>query len=990
MFSISTRRALLASAAALSLTLAGQAAAQSKPVASRPVQAKTTQPYDQKAQDLGPALAAVAQASGVELIAPQALIAGKTAPPLKGRYTADQAFARLLADTGLALTPVDGKLVLRRVPVAPGETPAGDAEVLSELVVTGTLIRGEAPIGSNLIAVSRDDIDQAGQATAQQIVLALPQNFAGGPGETTSGVSSRNGAPFNTAMGSGVNLRGLGSNSTLVLINGVRPAGGGIAGVFADVSMIPASVIQRVEVLADGASATYGSDAVAGVVNFLMRDRFEGLETRLRYSSADGDAREVQAGLLWGERWASGRFVAAYEYYDREALDAADRAFVREDLRPFGGADYRRAFAAPGTIVVSGQSFALPQGQNGRGLTLAQLTPGVQNKADDYADTDVLPRQRRHSVYLSAEQALGERTRVFGQALIAQRQFDQRVLGGSQRAVSVSSSNAFYFNPLGGTGPVSVQYDFRGDFGAPHSNGEVRAYNTLFGLTRELGAWSATLQGGFARQKEHYRIDNYGPNSTALAAALADSNPATAYNLFGMAGSTPAATRAQVAGWFGADGAFKAANAGLRADGPLFSLPAGVAKLAVGLEWRSERYSQVSASFLSGALPTFTPTAYPGTREITAAYAEARLPLVDEAMTLPGVRRLDLSLAGRVERYRDVGATANPKVGLDWRPIAEVVVRTTYGKSFRAPSFQDLRSGPTVTAYQPVVLPDPRSPTGSSTVLALLGNAPDMGPERATTWTAGLTYSPAFAPGLRISATYYDIAYQDRIANVNANAFNLLIQRDVYRDVITDNPSAAVVAGYYASPQLRNASNIPASAITALVDLQNRNLSSVHQKGLDLDLGYRIAARAGDLVLGVNASKIFSIDQKVTSGSPVIDVVGTIGNPVDFRARGRAVWSNGPWSTAAFVNFTADYDNQTISPIQRVKAWTTVDAQLAYQVPSTAARLAGVRIALTANNLFDRDPPFVEQRTVLSAIGYDGEKADPTGRRLSIEITKSW
>lgn len=984
MFSITTRRGLLASAAVLSLTLAGQAAAQ----AQKPAAALA---YDLERQDLGKALTAVAQASGREVIVPSDLVAGKGAPALKGRFTPDQAFERLLANSGLVLIPVGDKLVLRRaLSTAQGEPQAGDPEVLSELVVTGTLIRGAAPVGSNLIAINRDDIDRAGQATAQQIMLALPQNFAGGPGETTSGTSSRNGAPFNTAMGSGVNLRGLGSNSTLVLINGARPAGGGIAGVFADISVIPASVIQRVEVLADGASATYGSDAVAGVVNFIMRDRFEGAETRLRYSTADGDAREVQTGFLVGKRWATGRVVAAYEYYDRDALDAADRDFVREDLRPFGGADYRRAFAAPGTIVMSGQSYALPQGQNGTGLTLKQLTAGFQNKADDYADTDVLPRQHRHSVYLSAEQSLGDRTRLFGQALLAQREFDQRVLGGSQRTVSVPNSNPFYLNPLAGTGPVSVQYDFRGDFGAPRSNGKVRAYNTLFGLTRELGEWSATLQGGVARQEEHYRIDNYGPNSTALAAALADSNPATAYNVFGVAGSTPAATRARVAGWFGADGAFKAASAALRADGPLIALPAGLAKLAVGVEWRSERYSQTSASFLSGTQPTFTPTVYPGTREIAAAYAEARLPLVDEAMRVPGVRRLELSLAGRIERYSDVGTTSNPKLGLDWRPVSDIVVRASFGKSFRAPSFQDLRSGPTVTAYQPVVLPDPRSPSGSSTVLALLGNAPDMGPERATTWTAGFTYTPAIAPGLNVSTTFYDIEYKDRIANVNANAFNLLIERDVYRDVITENPPSSVVAGYYASPQLLNPSNIPASAITALVDLQNRNLSSVHQKGLDVDVGYRLALSAGDLVFGLTASKIFSVDQKVTSGSPVIDVVGTIGNPVDFRARGRALWANGPWSASAFVNYTADYQNQTVSPRQRVKAWTTVDAQLAYQVPATSPRFGGVRVALSANNLFDRAPPFVEQRTVLSAIGYDGEKADPTGRRLAIEVTKAW
>lgn len=984
MFSITTRRALLASAAVLSLTLAGQASAQ----AQKPAAALA---YDLERQDLVKALTAVAQASGREVIVPSDLVAGKGAPALKGRFTPDQAFERLLANSGLVLIPVGDKLVLRRaLSTAQGEPQAGDPEVLSELVVTGTQIRGAAPVGANLITINREDIDRAGQATAQQIMLAVPQNFAGGPGETTSGQSSRNGAPLNTAMGSGVNLRGLGSNSTLVLINGARPAGGGIAGVFADVSVIPASVIQRVEVLADGASATYGSDAVAGVVNFVMRDRFEGAETRLRYSTADGDARELQAGVLFGRRWSSGRVVAAYEFYDRDALDAADRAFAREDLRPFGGQDYRRTLAAPGNIVVSGQSFAIPAGQNGRGLTVAQLARGAQNKVDEYVDTDLLPQQRRHSAYLSAQQELGPRTRLFAQALLAQRQFDQRVLGGSQRTVSVPSTNAFYLNPTGGSGPVSVQYDFRGDLGTPHTNGKVRAYNTVVGLTQEVGAWSTTLQGGFARQKERYRIDNYGPNSTALAAALADSNPATAYNVFGDPGSTAAATRAAVAGWSGANSRFDAKSAALRADGPLFSAPAGVVKLAVGLEWRSEHFQQTSVSFLSGTRPTATETAYPGTRDIAAAYAELRTPIVDEAMSVPGVRRLDLSLAGRVERYSDVGSTSNPKIGLDWRPLLDLTIRGTYGKSFRAPSFQDLRSGPSVTGYQPVALTDPRSPTGTSTVLALLGNAPDMRPERATTWTAGLAYTPHYASGLSLSATYYDIDFRDRITNVNANAFNLLIERNVYADVITDNPSTAVVAAYYASPYLLNPSAIPATAITALVDLRNRNLSAVHQKGLDLDIGYRVATSRGDLTFGLSASKIFSIDQRVTSTSPVVDVVGTVGNPADIRVRGRASWTEGPWSAGAFVNYIGDYQNQTISPRQQVKAWTTIDAQLAYRAPEGAARLAGLRFALTASNLSDRAPPFVEQRTVLSAIGYDGEKADPTGRRLAIEVTKKW
>ncbi|GGL36007.1 TonB-dependent receptor [Caulobacter rhizosphaerae] len=970
----------------LALTLAGTAAAQTRP-AARPAQT-----FDLGRQDLGQALSAVALASGREVVVSQALVVGKTAPPLKGRFTADEAFDRLLAGTGLTLVPVGDKLVLRRTSAetTPGEPHDSVAETLSELVVTGTRIRGAAPVGGDPIVITRQDIDRAGFSTAQQILQSVPQNFGGGPGETTSGTSSRNGAPFNTAMGSGVNLRGLGSNSTLVLINGVRPAGAGIAGTFTDLSVIPASALERVEVLADGASALYGSDAVAGVVNFVMRDRFEGAETRLRYGSADGEAREVQASLVLGKIWGAGGATLAYEYYDRQALAADTRAFATEDLRAFGGADYRQPYAAPGTILAGGQSYAIPAGQDGGNLTVDQLLVGQDNVSDAYRNADLLPQQRRHSLYLSGRQALSAHTRVFVQGLAAQRTFDQRILGGNRLTVSVPSSNPFYINPLGGTDPVLVRYDFTGDLGATHTNGRVRAFNGLAGVTRELGDWSATVQGGLARQQERYRIDNYGPNGSVLAAALADSDPATAYNVFGDPGSTPRATIDAVRGWYASQSLFKTWSAGVRAEGPLASLPAGQIRLALGAERRSERYTQSSTYLLFGASPFTAQTEYPPTRDITAVYAELRAPLVSPTMGVSGIQALDLSVAGRIERYSDVGSTANPKIGLDWRPTTDLLLRASYGTSFRAPSFQDLRQGPSVNAYQPSVLTDPQSPSGNTTVLTLLGNAPDMDPEQATTWTAGLTYKPSQIPGLNVSATYYDIDYRDRIANVNANAFNILIERDLYGEVIDDHPSAATIAAYYTSPLLYNPGGIAASAVTAIVDLRNRNLSRVRQRGLDLDVGYAISAPWGDINLGLSGSYIFSIDQQVTNTSPTVDVVGTVGNPTDLRLRGRAGWSRGPWTVTGFVNFTSNYENQTVSPRQGVDSWTTADLQLAYTVPDNAPRLRGVRLALTATNLFDRDPPFAEMRTVVSAIGYDGEKADPSGRRVALEITKSW
>ncbi|EJL37546.1 outer membrane cobalamin receptor protein [Caulobacter sp. AP07] len=998
MFSISTRRRLLASAAILVLTLAGQAAAQSAPNQSpsgqiaatqtRSAPARPAQTYDLKPQDLGQALSAVAQASGREVIAPQTLVSGRTAPALQGRYTADQAFERLLANTGLALTPVGDKLVLRQAPAgpAPGEPQAGDAETLSELVVTGTRIRGAGPVGANLISITRREIETSGYGTTQQIVQAIPQNFGGGPNEATLGYNNRNGAYNNAGLGASINLRGLGANSTLVLLNGARPALGGVAGLFTDVSLIPASALDHVEVLADGASALYGSDAVGGVVNLVMRDRFEGLETRLRLGTADGDAQEGQAGAIWGKTWDGGHVTLAYEYYQRGRLSANDRPFATEDLRAFGGADNRQPFGAPGNIFAGGQYYAIPSGQNGVGLTVGQLKSGQTNRSDQQRDTDLLPRQRRHVVYGSARQALDARTEVFGQLLAADRRFNRRYIGSLERTTSVPVTNPFYLDVLGTHQPVSVRYDFRGDLGKPVNSGGARAVNATAGVTRSLADWSATLQGGYGRQRETWRNDNT-INSLRLRAALADPNRATAYNVFGDPGSTPRATIDTIRGYDTGQGVYTVWSASLRADGPLLDLPAGPLKAAVGAEWRAERYRQSTVTDLTTAGPVAAQTLFPGRRRIAAAYVEARALLLSPSAP---IGQLDLALAGRVERYSDVGTTRNPKIGLDWRPLSSLTLKGSYGKSFRAPSFQDLQVGPGLTFYQPVALPDPASPTGSTPVLALVGNSPDTGPERATTWSGTIEYRPPAIDGLKLTASYFKVAYRDRIANVNANAFNLLIERAVYAGVITDNPPADVVARYYAAPELTNPSAIPAAAIKAIVDLRNRNLSQVDEDGVDFDLDYRRPVGAGEIGLGLGGSYIFSVDQRVTDASPSVDVVGTVGNPNSLRLRGRLNWTQGAWSTTVAVNHIDGYRNQIPIPARAVKAWTTADLQLAWLAPKDAGRLAGLKVALSVSNLFDRDPPFAEIRSVTSAVGYDGEKASPVGRLVALELVRAW
>src|SRR4051812_24290393 len=275
------------------------------------------------AQPLDSSLRAVALVFGRNVSMPSDVVAGRSAPAIDGAYTFEEAVAALLRGSGLEAIPIGRGMAIRRPRMSEGG--GGD------IVVTGTRIRGTSPAGEHVIALDRSDIDQSGYATTQEIIQSLPQNFGGGPNEATFGFTIRNNANANFGSGASVNLRGLGATSTLTLIDGNRTALGGVAGMFVDLSLIPSSAIERIEVLPDGASAIYGSDAVAGVVNVKLRNDFRGAETRARFGAADG-FNEWQASQLVGVGWSSGNLTLGYEFYRRGNLAASERPYATEDL----------------------------------------------------------------------------------------------------------------------------------------------------------------------------------------------------------------------------------------------------------------------------------------------------------------------------------------------------------------------------------------------------------------------------------------------------------------------------------------------------------------------------------------------------------------------------------------------------------------------------------------------------------------------------------
>ncbi|MEH6743089.1 TonB-dependent receptor [Hyphomonas sp.] len=362
-----------------------------QPACAQETDAALSVPIQIEAGPLSAALREFAAQAGTPVLFSEQLTAGYRADTLTGTLRPEDALAQLLSQTELeAMSGPGGVFVIRRkkgeekparIPeaaparepsspdseagAAARETEMADRLIADTILVTGTSLRGLAPETSPLQVYDHDDILGSGVTTIDQFIRALPQNFGGGSSEFTSvGLPNDANSRANNTYGASANLRGLGSRGTLVLLNGSRLAPTSEIGDFVDLSLIPVSALDRVEVLTDGASSIYGGDAVAGVINFILRDDFDGAETALRYGQVtSGEMQEIRASQTLGRSWSGGNLLATYEYFDRGNLTLADRP----EIGLFDGAS---------------DAFDLP----------------------DPALFDLLPEQRRDSLVLAGRQ----------------------------------------------------------------------------------------------------------------------------------------------------------------------------------------------------------------------------------------------------------------------------------------------------------------------------------------------------------------------------------------------------------------------------------------------------------------------------------------------------------------------------------------------------------------------------------------------------------
>ena len=951
--------------------------------------AQDVREFDIRPGALGGALQQYATQSDQQLFYSGSLVAGLHAQGLRGRFSSSDALNRLLAGTDLTWSRTDaGVIVLRREARAKS---ADAATVVDDVIVTGTLLRSSGDLASPVVILDRDALDRRGFGTVAETLASLPQNYAGSATPLVQAAGSDVGAS-NNVYATGVNLRGLGPASTLVLVNGRRMAGTGSRAEFADVSALPSAAVERVDVLLDGASALYGSDAIAGVVNVIMRRSFDGQETRLRGSVAKGGGEDLIFSHLAGRTWSSGAAYLSYEYQTVNGLSSLDRPYTADgDLRPFGGTDHRIFYSAPGNIVAfSGGAyvpqFAIRPNASGAAQGPADFVAGAENRQTASLGVDLLPSLERHSAYGRFAQSLGDRLEISGDLRYNRRNHDVAT-AASAGVFAVTRANPWFVSPTGAASHT-VAYSFARDLGPGRSSGRSESLGVTLGGRYDLtSTWSVEAYVAGAEERGDFGNANR-INSRFLAEALGNipDDPATPYKAavdgyFNILGDGRANNRA-VLDFIGSGGSqvhnrSRAASANVLAQGPIFRLPGGEVAVALGAQFRKESFDTRGETYISGVTPILRVTPR-RERSIAAAFVEARIPIIGADNARPGLQGLDLSVAARFEDYDDFGTTTNPKVGLVWSPVENLGIRASWGTSFRAGALPQLFDPMGVS---PLFL---SGQNGASVLtLQLNGGNEDLKPETAETLTLGFDYQPR--AGSRFSFNYFDTRFTDRISRpLTENAAATLTDPAARPFVTFVNPSAspadlALIESYTGLPGFSTL--YPTNAYGAIVDGRWVNTGAVRVRGLDASGSMGWAIGGGVVSADSSASWILDYETRPTPTAPVRQVAGLIGYPVKFRARSGLTWTFGKADLALHWTHAASYKDNLGA---RIGASDLLDARLGW---SPGGLASGLRLALAIENLLDEDPPFYDAPT---GFGFDAGQASLLGRAVSLQLIKRW
>jgi len=804
-----------------------------------------------------------------------------------------------------------------------------------DIVVTGTLLRGIAPVGTNVIGVSAKDVVASGAQSSNDLLAKIPQ------------ISNFNSIPTGTGgFGQPIvqtNLRGLGASggtTTLTLVNGHRVVGSGILQTYVDPQIIPPGIISRVEVIPDGGSSIYGSDAIGGVINFITTKRFNGVAATGRYGFADG-YQTVDGNITVGKDWGSGSLFASYSYAWHNNVQGFERNYVTQNFKAHGGADNRSFSCTPGNIQIGSTYYPLP----GR-------VAGSPNRCSTTDYQDIYPRENRNTVFVTLDQQLNNSLSTNITAYYSRRVTHtmEATLAGSG---TITNTNP-YFQAVGGETSQRVSFDFGPVFGKGSSApGRFDSWGVTPTFEADLGG-SWHLRGLANYGHSYNNTIEYPANAGNIAAALAGTTTATALDPYDVT-KTNAGVLAAIRDYSNFSASKQdLAEVRLVGDGRLFSLPGGDVRLAVGAEYHYEKIS-AQIAFGTAAAP-FTNTAS-GARNVGSAFGELFVPIVGPGNAMGGIQALDLTASVRYDHYDDVGGTTNPKIGFNYRPIKGLTIRGNWGTSFHAPSLADTVgavdariSATTAVGY-----------AGGLPVIWISGGSSTLRPEKAHTWSLGADFTPTFLPTLTFSATYYNIDFTD-IISVNAGGFGGTAW---YNDPLNApffirNPTMAQVNAFSGGlrpdnfPSLNFLYNTYGS-VYSILDLRRYNRGRLKQDGIDFnvvlnqptDFGSINASFGGTYTLHRNSSPSNNgvYTELLDNGFGRFNFIAMLGAEV------------GPVTGRATLTHSGGYPILFDPTQSRVGSFDTVDFYAALDLEKLGL-IKSTSLTLNVNNVFDTNPPW--------------------------------
>ncbi|MBU2969755.1 TonB-dependent receptor [Pseudoalteromonas sp. C2R02] len=809
------------------------------------------------------------------------------------------------------------------------------ANEIEKIEITGSRIkRADMETASPVTIIGADDIKASG---ATSIDGVLQKMTATGGAMTNPGVN--NGSGGNAS----INLRGLGSQRTLVLLNGRRMINSGTgAASTVDLNTIPVSMIKQIEVLKDGASAVYGTDAVAGVVNIILKKDFEGLDMNLQSGiSGQGDAEESSIDFTVGTSFDRGNIVLGVQYTDRGEASQADRDFSSCPVSERKAEDGSIELYCGGSSYSAGGHVWGPDGESLQGNPDDSFKDFTDEDKYNYsADSYLFTPMKRLNLTGLANFEYSDDTNLFSEFTYSKR------WSGQQMAPQPVWFDFTYDESMGDSlVEHGIEYGDEVSYGRRMTDTGTRDFSQVVDTVRTvIGAegvldndWSWDAAVNFGRNDSVDRLSNlHNMGSIQDDIENGSFNPLDQdswalenmkdyiYTEQNTGGSQLFMISASVAG-------------------ELMEVPAGYVGFAAGVESRSEKAWFVPDSLTSQGLandPKVEATG--GSFDVNEAFVEIAVPLLADKFL---AEQVDLSAAIRAFDYSTFGSDTTWKLGLTWKMNDEIMFRGVASTAFRAPTVNELYSGDS-PSYNQITFPGAQDQAEVT-----VGGNDQLTPEEADTLTAGLVYEPSWFDGLSMTVDYYDIAITNSIGTID-------------NQYIVDNCLDANTGNKInENTEICKSADIEFNQSTGRIAFNNQlqNVGSETTKGIDLNLTYKFEAAGLDWSTALDTSFLTESSIVDVEGNET-DYSGTItansGGFADVKSNLTVSVRGKDWDASYKIRYIAGMDSFTCLENPSDCYAPTVPSMVYHDMSGSYMMSETVTVAAGINNLFDKEPPY--------------------------------